>query len=171
MKSALFFALLEMCTIWFGNHGRVLHKRIRNLGGERYLLRVDENIRAVADLTHVSPFLIAKLAHEESGLDPSNYNKTTRASGLMQLMPNTPHWREWRRICALSPADCNQANLLIGARELLWAWRLCGGGWELAVARYRGNGCVARDIDVGVVEEAERLRTTSIQRMLTAGAR
>lgn len=166
IKSALFLALVQLCTIWFGPRGPVLHKRIRQLGGEVYLHRVEENIVATEELTGVSRFLIAKLAHGESSLDRRRVNAETGASGLMQLKPNTPHWREWRRVCRLSPEDCTAANLLIGARYLRESWQICGAGWAEAVARYRGAGCLARDIDTEVVEQAEELRLTSIQRML-----
>lgn len=166
--SALLAALIALCTIWQGPNGPVLHKRIRHLGGVAYLHKVEVNIDAVVAITGAPRFLVATLAHKESGFDPYA-RSSVGARGLLQLLPGTPHYREWRRVCTLSPADCNQANLLIGARELMWSWRICGAGWEEAVARYRGAGCVPRPIDRDVVEQADQLRLSSLDLLITHG--
>lgn len=140
--TTLFTLLVQLCTIWLGANGPIYHVRIRQLGGERHLRRVEANVQTAADLSGVPASVLAVVAHAESGLDPQAVSRTG-ARGPMQLQPGTEHFKEWRRVCALQPDDCNASNYLIGARHLFECWKICGGGYEMAYGRYRGAGCRA----------------------------
>lgn len=155
----LVVALVALCTIWVRHDGTpVLHKRVRALGGVVHLRRVAVNLESASELSGVPVHVLAALAHAESGLVP-RATSSVGARGLLQLMPGTPHHREWRSICVLSPADCNAANLLIGARVLRRAWQVCGAGWANAVSKFRGAGCLPRPRDFDVQRSAERVRS------------
>jgi hypothetical protein len=155
--SALTAALALLCAVWVGPHGAVLHQRIQRLGGARYLAGVSEHIDLAANLAGVPVEVYAALVREESSFDPSTVSPVG-AAGLAQLMPGTVHFREWRRVCELTPRDCRAAGLIIGARHLARMYEICGADWELAISRYRGNDCVPTKRAKHTLETARLIR-------------
>lgn len=147
--------LAALCTIWIGPLGPTYHQRIRQLGGERHLRRIEVGVNIAADVARVPPHVLAFVAHAESGLDPRRVSRTG-AEGLMQLQPGTTHHSEWRAACRLEPGGCTQANLVVGARFLRRCWEICGAGWGQALGRYRGVGCVAREGEERLAAAARR---------------
>jgi hypothetical protein len=142
--TSLYALLIALTTIYVTPTGEhVLHKRIRDLGGEQHLLRMEANLLAVADSTGVPAYVLAALVAAESGFDARRKSRLG-AAGYLQLLPGTPHHAEWRQVCRMAPDDCAYAGLLIGARLLSHHWRVCGAGWDLAIGRFRGLGCRAR---------------------------
>jgi hypothetical protein len=105
---------------------------------------MEANIQVAAELADVPPHVLAMLVWGESRFLETATSRL-HAKGLLQLLPGTPHFREWRAVCRLDPDACSQANLIVGARFLRRCWEVCGAeSWAFAYARYRGLGCVPR---------------------------
>ena len=156
--AAILRALVFLATIWTTPYGPILHVRVRRLGGERYLSRIAPHYEAASDLSGVPLHWLLTVSQAESGLDP-NATSSVGARGLMQLLPGTQHYREWRQVCRADPEQCQAANLLIGARYLNECWRVCGAGYGEALARFRGAGCYARPAyEAKVTTRAKRVK-------------
>lgn len=155
--SALATALALLVSIWSGPNGAVLHPRVRQLGGLRYLSHVAANLEAASDLTGVPVSILAALAVAESGLDPSAHS--TSSSGVMQINLSTSQGREWLQVCRLSPRDCQSANILIGARTLARWYAVCGdSSWGTAISGYTGLRCRHTPRSRHVLALAERIQ-------------
>lgn len=139
---------------WRENMTRYLSRAYR-VSPERISRIIDGAIEA-GRMTNLDPLLILSITAAESTFNPNAKNRSSGASGLMQVMPKVHAWRFRKKEGGVFDID---ANLQVGA-ELLRELINKTGSLQRGLKHYVGAGLMSHDQGYGnkITREHSRLK-------------
>lgn len=139
---------------WRENMTRYLSRAYR-VSPERISRIIDGAIEA-GRMTNLDPLLILSITAAESTFNPNAKNRSSGASGLMQVMPKVHAWRFRKKEGGIFDID---ANLQVGA-ELLRELINKTGSLQRGLKHYVGAGLMSHDQGYGnkITREHSRLK-------------